>query len=524
MDLKEIQQALQKTSGGQQNEAVICAMTLSADRLWVPNPGPQSDAYFCEADELFYGGQAGGGKTALLLGLATTEHQRSLILRRTNTEAVDLADDLFDITGSREGWNGKDSVMRLQYFKEGEEIHRERLIKIGGCQHEDDKQKFKGRPRDFYGIDEVTDFSETQYIFITGWNRSTDPDQRCRVVATGNPPTTPEGLWVIKRWAAWLDETHPNPAKPGELRWYTTGENDEEIEVDGPGPHMINGEEVIARSRTFIPAELSDNPDLAETNYKSVLSGLPKELRDAYRDGKFNASLKDKPFQVLPTAWVKAAQKRWTPDGFHEMAMTSMGFDPADGGDDAAELAIRYGGWYAPMVTTKGKVTADGSLLAAIVITHRKDNCPVVVDMGGGYGGKVTQRLKDNNMPYIEFNGSKAAPGITKEGKLKFYNQRAKAAWRFREALDPDQEGGSVIALPPDPEIVSDLCSLTWFLTNRGIRLHPKKDIKKLIGRSPGKGDAIIMALDAGNAAIKRHLSGLGRQPVVVRGRAAQKR
>jgi hypothetical protein len=39
---------------------------------WSPNPGPQAQAFACEADELFYGGQAGGGKTDLGLGLALT--------------------------------------------------------------------------------------------------------------------------------------------------------------------------------------------------------------------------------------------------------------------------------------------------------------------------------------------------------------------------------------------------------------------------------------------------------------------
>jgi hypothetical protein len=39
--------------------------------------------------------------------------------------------------------------------------------------------------------------------------------------------------------------------------------NGEDREVDGPGPHMIDGEAVYARSRTFIRATLSDNPDLA---------------------------------------------------------------------------------------------------------------------------------------------------------------------------------------------------------------------------------------------------------------------
>jgi hypothetical protein len=61
----------------------------------------------------------------------------------------------------------------------------------------------------------------TQYRFIIGWNRTDDPRQRCRVVAAGNPPTTPEGRWVVEEWAPWLDGNHPDPAAPGELRWYT---------------------------------------------------------------------------------------------------------------------------------------------------------------------------------------------------------------------------------------------------------------------------------------------------------------
>jgi hypothetical protein len=77
-----------------------------------------------------------------------------------------------------------------------------------------------------------------------------------------NPPTTAEGLWVVKYWGPWLDITHPNPAKPGELRWFTTVAG-EDREVAGPGPHLIYGEPIYARSRTFIRATLSDNPDLA---------------------------------------------------------------------------------------------------------------------------------------------------------------------------------------------------------------------------------------------------------------------
>ena len=51
-------------------------------QVWVPNEGPQTEAYFSEADCLLYGGEPGGGKSQLILGLAFNCHRRSLIMRR----------------------------------------------------------------------------------------------------------------------------------------------------------------------------------------------------------------------------------------------------------------------------------------------------------------------------------------------------------------------------------------------------------------------------------------------------------
>jgi hypothetical protein len=133
--------------------------------------------------------------------------------------------------------------------------------------------------------------------------------------------------------------------------------------------------------------------------------------------------------------------------------MTAMALDPAGGGRDSAEIAPRHGGWYAPLISAKGAETADGSATAATVVKHRRDRCPVVVDVGGGYGGAVILRLKDNEIEPAPFNGANTVATKTKDKQLSFANKRAEAHWRFREALDPDQEGGSDIALPPDPEL-----------------------------------------------------------------------
>ena len=61
-------------------EAIDLAVQSTATMAWVPNPGPQTQAFLCEADELFYGGEAGGGKTDLGIGLALTAHRRAPLL------------------------------------------------------------------------------------------------------------------------------------------------------------------------------------------------------------------------------------------------------------------------------------------------------------------------------------------------------------------------------------------------------------------------------------------------------------
>lgn len=472
------------------------ALKATAAYAWVPNTGPQTEAYFCEADETFYGGQAGGGKSDLLIGLGCTAHLDSLILRRLSGDAKSLAKRARKVAPRKSSYNGQDKILVLP---DG------RSIEFGGLQLEDDKERHKGRARDLYGFDEICDFTESQYTFVIGWNRSAVPGQRCRVVATGNPPTRPEGFWVLRRWGAWLDPNHPRPAKPGEIRWYTTDDLGNEVEVDGRGPHVIENcaKPVYARSRTFIPSKVTDNPDLVRSGYQAQLDALPPELRAAYRDGNFQAEIRDDDWQAIPSAWIEAAQQRWENKIPSRGGMTAMAVDVAPGGGDKRVLSWRYGPWFAPLEAER-VVDKTGRLTAAEVVKHRRDRCPVVVDMGGGWGGDALIALKDNGIEVVAFNGVVKSHARTRDGKKQFVNKRAEAVWRFREALDPSQEGGSAVALPPDPELKADLASYRWEDTASGILIEPKEDQKKRIGRSPDKGDAVIMCLSEGQRAVDR--------------------
>lgn len=491
LHLKEVAAMLENAPEDLRKSAIATAIEQTRDLCWVPNPGPQMEAYYSDADEVGYGGEAGGGKSDLGVGLALTKHKRSLVLRRTNKEADKLVERFVEIIGNRTGWNSQDNVWRRP---------DNRIIDIAGCQNEDDKQKYKGIPHDLKFFDQLEDFTKSIFEFIIAWTRSTEPGQRCRVVSTFNPPTTPEGMWVLDRYAAWLDPRHPNPAKPGELRWYTRGENGEDLEVDGAGPHMISGEPVFAKSRTFIRATLSDNEELEDTGYASTLAALPTEYRDAYKGGKFELSLRDRPNQAIPLTWIREAQARWTPRPPPGIPMCGIGVDASGGGSDPMLIAMRHDGWYAPMIEVPAKDLPPermGAHCAGLVMSYRKNKAGVMVDLGGGYGGSIYERLIENEIDTRGFKGSEGSSARTHDKLLGFRNKRTEAYWKFREALDPDHQdfpGGSTIALPDDRFLVADLTAPTFREHNKVIELEPKESVCKRLGRSTDRGDAVVMA------------------------------
>jgi hypothetical protein len=431
----------------------------------------------------------------LELGLAFTAHQRTLIMRRQYTDLSALTDRAIEINGTRKGFNGSSPPKMITV--DG------RLIEFGAASKAGDEQSFQGRPHDLLCLDEAAQFAESQVRYLMGWVRSPDPNQRTRVLLASNPPLSEEGVWMVEMFAPWLDPTHPNPARPGELRWYISGPDNKDIEVDGPGPHVVDWqtEPMMALSRTFIPAKLADNPYQNTAQYRAQQDNLPAHLRLAVRDGDFQNSRRDHALQLIPTEWILKAQARWTPVPPNGVPMCAIGTDVALGGQDDTTLAPRHDGWYAPLVSVPGAETPFGSDVAALVIKHRFDNAEVVIDLGGGYGNGAYEHLKKNSIPVIGYKGAEKSLARTKDGRMGFANKRAEAYYRFYEALDPSQPGGSPIALPPDPRLVSDLAAIRLHsnidaLTT--ITLEPKTKLVERIGRSPDRADAVVMGWTSG--------------------------
>lgn len=456
---------------------------------FISTPGPQFEAENSEADILLFGGEGGGGKTGLGVGLALTAHRRSLIMRRVGTQLSGLTEEALKFHGSRTGFNG--SHPQKLKTEDG------RLVEFGSAQYLGDELAWRGIPHDYLYIDEAGEFLGIQIRNLIGWVRSTAEGQRTRIILGSNPPTSSDGDWMVAMFAPWLDPQHPNPAKNGELRWFIMDDEDD-IEVEGLGIYEYNGQELRAMSRTFIRSRLSDNPYLRDTDYAAKLDMLPEPLRSAIRDGNFMIARRDAAFQVIPTRWIQEAQARWTKNPPEGVPMCAISADIAQGGDDSTTLSSRFDGWFSPLLKFPGSATPTGNEVAGLIVANRRDEATIIPDMGGGYGGAAYMRLCDNGLEehIVPYKGAAATMKRTADGKLKFSNTRMAAYWKLREALDPAQPNGSPIALPPDNELTSDLTAMRFKEGPQGIMPaadSTKEALTARLGRSPDKGDAVVM-------------------------------
>lgn len=491
----------------------IDRLLLAETGIWVPLPGPQTQAYESKADVLFYGGAAGGGKSDLMIGKALTQHYVSIIFRRELTQLTGIIERMTGVVGHKNGYNGMEKIWRLPDLDN-------RRVEFGACKTPGDEIKYQGRPHSLKGFDELPHFLESQFRFLGGWLRDAEhPDIHKQIIGAGNPPTSAEGGWVIEYWGPWLDKKHVNPAEPGELRWFARlGDKDVEVpdntplvpeEVDGKWCVEVDGvtyktgdsKKIEPKSRTFIPAKVEDNPYLMDSGYRATLQALPEPLRSQMLNGDFSAGVDDDVWQVIPTAWIEAAQQRWqprSPDSKGEM--DSLGVDPSRGGRDDMVMAPRHGVWYDELTVVPGVAVPTGATAAGQVVAVLRDRAVVHIDVVG-VGSSPYDHLTDAGVQAVPVGGAETATCTDRSGQLTFANLRSQLYWQLREDLDP--VNGCNPALPPDQKLKADLCAPRWRLTGRKIQVEPKEappgsgsnwGIKDRLGRSPDRADAVVYA------------------------------
>ena len=463
------------------------ANTVDEKPVWTPKYDLQRLVMATEAFECYIGGRARSGKTDAIIGAALTTGQKSIIFRTEYTQITEIRDRTREILrGTGASYNGQEKIWRG--------IPGNRTLEFGALKLDSDIDKYFGRPHDLICFDEIPKFKKEHYLTVWGWAvpSGETPDQRVRIICTGNPPTETREFWVKERWAAWVDAKHPNPAKPGELRWYLNLDG-VDTEVEGEHDTRVDSSGTTLRpvSRTFIPGELL--PFYRGTQYEATLDALPEKIRRALRDGDFSVAEDDQVHQVIPTEHVRLAQQRWENKTKPDVPLRGLGVDVARGGKDQTVLSKRYGNWFAHLIKYPAVETPTGMDVATLIMENMTDAekpARIVIDLTG-VGSSPFDILSSQDFNVDGFMGAETSPYTDASGMLEFMNRRSEAWWKFREALDPNS--GKDIALPPDPELMADLTSATYEVDTRGIVIEKKENIIKRLGRSPDCGDAVVM-------------------------------
>lgn len=239
-----------------------------AKLIWTPQP---KQAMFMSRfeDEALYGGAAGGGKSDTLVIEAMRQveipYYRGLLTRRTFPQMEDLMDKsikYYKKAYPKAKFNDSKHFWR---FPSGAKIL------FGSMPHEKDMYNYQGKPYDFIGVDEMTQFLLTQYEYLISRNRPNGPGTRVYIRGTANPGGVGHG-WVKNRFIT--------PTKPGETIWYP-------VKIRFPDGHQ----ETRWKSRVFIPSSVFDNQKLMENDpdYIARLASLPEAERNALLYGDWNS-------------------------------------------------------------------------------------------------------------------------------------------------------------------------------------------------------------------------------------------
>ncbi|MFY9587590.1 MAG: hypothetical protein WAT66_09060, partial [Actinomycetota bacterium] len=207
--------------------------------------------------------------------------------------------------------------------------------------------------------------------------------------------------------------------------------------------------------------------------------------------GLFAASSED---SIIPLAWIEAAIERWrAKDESGDWGeMTHLGVDVAEGGDDDSVLARRFGQAIRDLVAySSGDPLQTGARAQAKLRPWPR--ALAVVD-GIGLGSGTVAELRREKQRVESFIASEGTRLKDQTGEFGFVNKRSAAWWNLREMLAPPSE----VCLPPDDILVGDLTAPKWREMAGGrLQVESKDDIRKRLGRSPDRGDAVVMAFFA---------------------------
>lgn len=224
--------------------------------LYPIHEGPQTAFMTSQAEELLYGGAAGGGKSYGLRAWAVTycmvyPGAKGVLFRQSFRQL----DETHLIAIQQE------VPEAIADYKSGTHdliFHNGSILMFRFCEKDEDARTYDTAEFDFILFDELSHFTEFTYTYLTSRCRSTKPWWPGPRIRSGATPLGRGHSWVKSRFISARD-TENQPITPLQI-W--------------KGPISEGG-----MTRQFIPAKVTDNPTLFQSDptYMDRLQALPYE-------------------------------------------------------------------------------------------------------------------------------------------------------------------------------------------------------------------------------------------------------
>lgn len=190
--------------------------------------------------------------------------------------------------------------------------------------------------------------------------------------------------------------------------------------------------------------------------------------------------------QFIPTDLAIAASKREVSIHLHDPLI--LGVDVARFGDDASIIFPRKGrdARSIPYIALYGVDTM--TLAGRIAEEHERLRPDAIFIDEGGVGGGVVDRCRQLRVPVVGIMfGSSSDRPLVEENWDKWANKRAEMYGSLRAWL----KGG---AIPEEQQLLDELAATQYGFNNQdAILLEAKRDIKKRVGFSPDRADALAI-------------------------------
>lgn len=204
---------------------------------------------------------------------------------------------------------------------------------------------------------------------------------------------------------------------------------------------------------------------------------------------------------LIPRAWIELAINQAGCEGDYKQS----GLDVARFGRDKTVYAFRKGGLLYPLEQTEKMDTMEvtGWTRAKLERDKPDMHCTDVVGLGAGVHDRLEEiqgeGFDDENTDWSDCELIPVNVGESptdKDSKEKFHNLRAQIFWYLRTLFKPDAKTGkSQISIPNDPELKKQLQEIRYkYSSEKKIKIEPKDEMKKRLGFSPDKADAVALA------------------------------